>query len=103
MELLDRFLRDYDRDRREGKTVPALHSTLEKHIDEDQQNFNELRERIAFSDGVRRAHDLEQLRPPPAHSWPPRWMKKIFEKPLGIVLIALATILAHTLIRAFMK
>ena len=102
MELLDRFLRDYDRDRREGKTVPALHNTLEKHIDEDDRRFEKLIERTAFAEGVQRAEDLRLLQPT-SRSWPPKWLKKAVEKPLAIVLIALATILAHTLIRTFMR
>src|SRR4029077_12940210 len=101
MELLDRFLRDYDRDRREGKTVPALHNTLEKHIDDDDRRFDHLRDRVAFAEGVQKAEDVPLLQPR-AHSWPPQWAKKIFEKPAAILLVALATVLAHLIIRTFM-
>jgi hypothetical protein len=100
VELMDRFLRDYDRDRREGKTVPALHASLEKHSDDDTRRFEDLQRRMGVAEGIQQAEDVRLLQPR-AHSWPPRWAKKIFEKPAAILLVALATVLAHLIIRTF--
>jgi hypothetical protein len=45
-ELLDRFLRDYDEDRRDGKTVRALHEALRNHAQHDEARFDKLQDRI---------------------------------------------------------
>jgi phytoene/squalene synthetase len=104
MELLDRFLRDYDRDRREGKTVPALHNTLEKHIDEDDRRFERLidRELARAQRSEEKAIQYVPL-PTPRSSWPSKMIKKVFEKPAAILLVALATVLAHLIIKTFVR
>lgn len=45
-ELLDRFLRDYEQDRNEGKTVRALHKRFEDHEAEDKIEFERLQENL---------------------------------------------------------
>lgn len=109
-ELLDRFLRDYEDDRRDGKTVRALHSSLEKHVEEDDKRFDKLLTQVARAEGRYEAEAttgrFPQLAPveinveaPKSKSFP--WLQKVIAKPLTILLIGLATIVAHALVAKY--
>jgi hypothetical protein len=121
-ELLDRFLRDYERDRSEGKTVRVLHETLERHIEIDDERFGGMMrelsataQRVSHQEGVTDTGRFI-VPPPSAFQSPiqvnvgtsskpskrPSMIAPLLEgakKPLVIVLTALLTVLAHAIIR----
>lgn len=78
---LDQFLSDYEEDRRDGKTVRALHSALEKHTERDDKRFDDVQEAL-----------LDISKPKSD------WKKKLLARPLTILLIAIATIASHALL-----
>lgn len=80
--LLDRFLSDYEKDRTDGKTVRGLHTALEKHTERDDERFDDMQKALL---------DMK----PKSSSW----VKKIFARPLSIVLLCIATLSTHALLK----
>jgi hypothetical protein len=117
-QLLDRFLRDYERDRQDGKTTRALHETMKAHAAEDKLAFAKLSEEVeaarldvARHEGMMvKVTDTGRFILPPTQinieapknsrrpSTPP-FLQKIFEKPAVVVLIALASVFAHAILK----
>ena len=117
-QLLDRMLRDYERDRRDGKTTRGLYDLLKSHIDNDAVAFAKLDEKIdsarletAAVDGrIQGVTDTGRFMLPPTQinieqpklskrpSVAPFW-QKIAEKPAVMILVALTTLLLHAIFR----
>ena len=80
--LLDQFLSDYEKDRTDGKTIRSLHAALEKHTDRDDERFDDMQKVLL---------DIK----PKSSSW----VKKILARPLSIVLLCIATLSTHALLK----
>lgn len=80
--LLDRFLNDCEEDRADGKTIRGLHAALEKHTERDDKRFDDVQATL-----------LELARPKS-----PKWIQRIFAKPLTLVLLAISTVAAHAIV-----
>jgi len=112
------MLRDYERDRRDGKTTRSLHDLFERHVVEDRASFEKLDEKIdtarletsAVAGRVQGVTDTGRFILPPTQinieqpklskrpSVAPFW-QKIAEKPAVMILVALTTILLHALLK----
>jgi len=122
MELLDRMLRDYDEDRREGKTMRSLHDGLKEHVAHDDRRFDalserlaELRANIARQEGRTDAGNTGNWRiPPPVtvnverdrHSHRPSiaalpgWMQKVLLDPKVVAAVLAALAVASHFVRS---
>jgi hypothetical protein len=122
MELLDRMLRDYDEDRREGKTMRSLHEALRTHTNDDRDAFDRLGDKIsalradvARQEGRTDAGNTGNWRiPPPVtvnverdrHSHRPSiaalpsWMQKVLLDPKVVAAVLAALAVASHFVRS---
>ena len=121
-QLLDRFLWEYEKDRRDGKTVRGLHDALQRHIDEDRQQFSHLADKItdarletARHEGMLVTETGRHIIPPPMQTINiessarskrpshPSIVERLLERKAAAILIALVTLLIHAILRALPK
>lgn len=109
MQLFDRFLKDFEKDRNDGKTVRGLYDALDKHVTDDKQTFGELRAKLTeHGERLARGEEWDEItstyRKPTSSSKPPRFgelLKKPTAKAIGILLIAIAAAAASHIVTRY--
>lgn len=108
MELVKEFLAERGRDLEDGLTLRVVHRRVEEHISEDlkkHERFERLMERFETSTGSfhippqsTQINIGRSKRPSLVDG-----LKEAMVKPLGLILLALATVVAQVIVRLWMK